>query len=158
MAGDYRSKKEAAYLLVPAVGRKVIDLGGNLEKGVEILLPVTLFMRLIRALAPILKLIGNSLILGIIEVMSESITMGEKAGLGAPAVLGVINGKLLRSLAHACLYLTLLYQISSRTLRMLFALFSHFRFIEFLLEWRTMDRRSHTTILTEQKGSRSKAA
>ena len=33
MAGDYRSKKEIAHLLIPAVGRKVIDLGGNLEKG-----------------------------------------------------------------------------------------------------------------------------
>lgn len=33
MSGDYRSKKEVAYLLVPAVGRKVVDLGGNLEKG-----------------------------------------------------------------------------------------------------------------------------
>ena len=33
MAGDYRSKKEVAHLLVPAMGRKVIDLGGNLEKG-----------------------------------------------------------------------------------------------------------------------------
>lgn len=33
MSGDYHSKKEVAYLLVPAVGRKVIDLGGNLEKG-----------------------------------------------------------------------------------------------------------------------------
>lgn len=33
MSGDYRSKKEIAYLLVPAVGRKIIDLGGNLEKG-----------------------------------------------------------------------------------------------------------------------------
>ena len=33
MSGDYRSKKEVAYLLVPAVGRKVIDLGGNVEKG-----------------------------------------------------------------------------------------------------------------------------
>lgn len=33
MAGDYRSKKEVAHLLVPGVGRKVIDLGGNLEKG-----------------------------------------------------------------------------------------------------------------------------
>lgn len=29
----HRSKKEVAYMLVPAVGRKVIDLGGNLEKG-----------------------------------------------------------------------------------------------------------------------------
>lgn len=33
MAGDYRSKKEIAHVLIPAVGRKVIDLGGNLEKG-----------------------------------------------------------------------------------------------------------------------------
>lgn len=33
MSGDYRSKKEVAHLLVPSVGRKVIDLGGNLEKG-----------------------------------------------------------------------------------------------------------------------------
>lgn len=33
MSGDYRSKKEVAYLLVPAVARKIIDLGGNVEKG-----------------------------------------------------------------------------------------------------------------------------
>ena len=33
MAGDYRSKKEVAYLLVPAIGFKVIDLGGDVEKG-----------------------------------------------------------------------------------------------------------------------------
>lgn len=33
MAGDYRSKKEVAHILVPGVGRKVMDLGGNLEKG-----------------------------------------------------------------------------------------------------------------------------
>ena len=33
MSGDYRSKKELAYLLVPAIGRKVIDLGENITKG-----------------------------------------------------------------------------------------------------------------------------
>jgi hypothetical protein len=33
MSGDYRSKKEVTFLFVPAVGRKVFDLGGNLEKG-----------------------------------------------------------------------------------------------------------------------------
>lgn len=33
MSGDYRSKREVAYLLVPGVGRKVFDLGGNIEKG-----------------------------------------------------------------------------------------------------------------------------
>ena len=35
MAGDYRSKKEVAHILVPAMGRKVIDMGGNLEKGMH---------------------------------------------------------------------------------------------------------------------------
>lgn len=35
MSGDYRSKKEVAHLTVPGVGRKVIDLGGNIEKGVS---------------------------------------------------------------------------------------------------------------------------
>ena len=38
MAGDYRTKKEVAHLLVPGVGRKVIDLGGNLEKGTSLLI------------------------------------------------------------------------------------------------------------------------
>lgn len=33
MSGDYPSKQEVAHLLVPGVGRKVIDLGGNIEKG-----------------------------------------------------------------------------------------------------------------------------
>jgi hypothetical protein len=33
MSGDYRSKKEAAYVLVPAIGRRVVDLGGDLQKG-----------------------------------------------------------------------------------------------------------------------------
>lgn len=33
MSGDYASKKILSHLLVPAVGRKVIDLGEDLEKG-----------------------------------------------------------------------------------------------------------------------------
>ena len=37
MSGDYRSKKEVAHLLHPAVGRKVMDLGGNVEKGTLLL-------------------------------------------------------------------------------------------------------------------------
>ncbi|EJD04439.1 NAD-binding protein [Fomitiporia mediterranea MF3/22] len=73
MSGDYRSKKEVAYILVPAIGRKVIDLGGNLEK------------------APTLKLIGNSMILGFMEVMAEALTLGEKSGVTAPAVHGLIK-------------------------------------------------------------------
>jgi hypothetical protein len=33
LSGDYRSKKEVAYTVVPAIGRRVLDLGGNVEKG-----------------------------------------------------------------------------------------------------------------------------
>ena len=90
MSGDYRSKKEAAYLLVPAVGRRVFDLGGNLEKGRNAIiygLPA-----LIRYPAPTFKLIGNSMILGFIEVMAEAMTMSEKSGLGADQVLHLIRG------------------------------------------------------------------
>jgi len=73
MAGDYRSKKEIANILVPAVGKKVIDLGGNLEK------------------APTFKLIGNSLILGSLEILAESFTMAEKAGIDAETTYGLVK-------------------------------------------------------------------
>ncbi|KAI0354664.1 NAD-P-binding protein [Trametes cingulata] len=68
MSGDYRSKKEVAHILIPAVGRKVLDLGGNIEK------------------APTFKLIGNSLILGSLELLAEVFTLSEKAGIGAGLV------------------------------------------------------------------------
>ncbi|RDX46769.1 NAD(P)-binding protein [Lentinus brumalis] len=68
MSGDYRSKKEVAHILCPAVGRKVIDLGGNVEK------------------APTFKLIGNAMILGSLELIAEVFTLSEKAGIGAPLV------------------------------------------------------------------------
>ncbi|KAG1749750.1 NAD(P)-binding protein [Suillus paluster] len=73
MSGDYRSKKEVAFLLVPAVGRKVIDLGGNVEK------------------APTLKLIGNGMIMGANELLAETLTFGEKSGIGQQIVYDLIK-------------------------------------------------------------------
>jgi len=73
MAGDYRSKKEIAHLLVPGVGKKVIDLGGNLEK------------------APTFKLIGNSLILGSLEILAEAFTLAEKSGIQPAQVHGLVK-------------------------------------------------------------------
>jgi len=73
MSGDYRCKKEVAYLLVPSVGRKVFDLGGNVEK------------------APTFKLIANSMILGCMEVLAEAQTLSEKAGIGAEAVCNFVQ-------------------------------------------------------------------
>ncbi|KAF8204243.1 hypothetical protein K438DRAFT_1964609 [Mycena galopus ATCC 62051] len=73
MSGDYRSKKEVAYMLVPAVGKKVIDLGGNIEK------------------ANTFKLIGNSMILGTLEILAESFTLAEKSGIPASEVHGLVK-------------------------------------------------------------------
>lgn len=65
LAGHYKSKKEVAYVLVPAVARKVIDLGGNVEK------------------ASAMKLIGNAFILGSLELIAETQTLADKSGVGA---------------------------------------------------------------------------
>ncbi|EIW86945.1 NAD(P)-binding protein [Coniophora puteana RWD-64-598 SS2] len=73
LSGDHRLKKEIAHLLVPAVGRKVMDLGGNIEK------------------APTFKLIGNSLIMGANELLAEAFTFGEKAGIGQQTVLNLVK-------------------------------------------------------------------
>jgi len=93
LSGDYRSKKEVAYTLVPAIGRRILDLGGNVEKGDSVvrsrahsyvLKPV--------AQAPTFKLIGNSLILGSIELISEAYTVAEKSGIGQDLVYEFIKG------------------------------------------------------------------
>jgi 3-hydroxyisobutyrate dehydrogenase-like beta-hydroxyacid dehydrogenase len=72
-SGDYRSKKEIAHLLVPAIGRRIIDLGGNLEK------------------APMMKLVGNSVVLGMMETVAESFTLAEKAGIGAHQAFDLVK-------------------------------------------------------------------
>ncbi|KAF8624099.1 hypothetical protein AX14_011830, partial [Amanita brunnescens Koide BX004] len=73
MSGDYRFKKEVAYLLVPAIGFKVIDLGSDVEK------------------APTLKLIANSMILGSLEVLSEAYTIANKTNIESDRVLELIK-------------------------------------------------------------------
>ncbi|KAF5366948.1 hypothetical protein D9757_010838 [Collybiopsis confluens] len=84
MAGEYRSKKEVAYLVVPAVGRKVIDLGENVEKGET---QSSHVLPALKALAaPTFKLLGNSMILGAMEVVAEAYTLGDKAGIEAERV------------------------------------------------------------------------
>ncbi|KAJ8488738.1 hypothetical protein ONZ45_g13848 [Pleurotus djamor] len=95
MSGDYLAKKEIAHLFVPSVGRKVIDLGGNLEK------------------APTFKLIGNSMILGSLEILAESFTLAEKSGIGSQAVLDLVKGMTmalqLGNISKSSLYGTIAY-------------------------------------------------
>ncbi|KAH9486311.1 putative oxidoreductase YfjR [Psilocybe cubensis] len=73
MSGDYRSKKEVAYWLVPAVGKRVIDLGGDLQKALTF------------------KLLANSLILGNLEILAEAFTFAQKSGIGENHVDALIK-------------------------------------------------------------------
>jgi 3-hydroxyisobutyrate dehydrogenase-like beta-hydroxyacid dehydrogenase len=43
--------------------------------------------------APTFKLIGNSMILGCMEVLAEAQTLAEKSGIGAEAVQNLVRGK-----------------------------------------------------------------
>ncbi|KAH9938436.1 uncharacterized protein B0H18DRAFT_1081104 [Fomitopsis serialis] len=73
LAGEYQAKQEVAYVLVPGVGKKAMDLGGNLEK------------------APTFKLIGNSMILGSLEILAEAFTLSEKTGIGSATTYELIK-------------------------------------------------------------------
>ena len=74
MSGEHHSKKQVAHVLVPSVARKVVDLGGDVEK------------------ACAYKLMANSMILGTMEVMAEALTFAEKAGFGSQRVFDLIQG------------------------------------------------------------------
>ena len=94
MSGDYPSKKEVANLLVPSVGRKVLDLAGDLEKGQ--FYPV--FLRILSDSQPGLstaltyKLMANSMVLGTMEILAEALTFAEKSGIGSERVLDLVKG------------------------------------------------------------------
>ena len=44
-------------------------------------------------LAPTLKLIGNGMIMGMNELLAETLTFGEKSGIGQQTVYNLIKGK-----------------------------------------------------------------
>lgn len=65
VAGPYNSKKFASQFLVPAMGRKIMDFGSNPERAASF------------------KLIGNSIIVSTIEMLSEAMTLADKTGVGS---------------------------------------------------------------------------
>lgn len=95
MSGDYRSKKEVAFLLVPAVGRKVIDLGENVEKGRNVYErgEQTYEAEIVWVPASTLKLIGNGNLAAALELLAETLTLGEKSGIGQQIVYDLITGE-----------------------------------------------------------------
>ncbi|KAI9632222.1 NAD binding domain of 6-phosphogluconate dehydrogenase-domain-containing protein [Dioszegia hungarica] len=73
ISGDYYAKKHAAHALVPALAKKVMDLGSNVERAMSF------------------KLVGNALELGFIELLSECFTLSDQAGVGSDKLLELIK-------------------------------------------------------------------
>ncbi|OCF34094.1 hypothetical protein I316_04041 [Kwoniella heveanensis BCC8398] len=73
ISGDYFAKKHAAHALVPAIGKKVMDLGSNVERAMSF------------------KLVGNALELGFIELLAECFTLCDQSGVGADKLVELIK-------------------------------------------------------------------
>lgn len=69
IAGEKQSVETAKQYIVPHIGRMVLEFGEDPSK------------------ASTFKLIGNSIILSTVEMMTESMTLAEKTGIGADRVL-----------------------------------------------------------------------
>ncbi|KAI0883742.1 NAD(P)-binding protein [Annulohypoxylon maeteangense] len=65
LSGDEKSRATLKKYVVPTLGRAIIDCGDDTRKGA------------------LLKILGNSCILGTIELLSESFTLAEKTGFDA---------------------------------------------------------------------------
>ncbi|GAA5961463.1 hypothetical protein JCM8115_003458 [Rhodotorula mucilaginosa] len=64
LSGDVFAKKKVAPYLVPAIGRRILDVGSDVERAAS------------------LKLIGNGTIVCLIEVLSECMTLAGQTGVG----------------------------------------------------------------------------
>jgi len=73
ISGDYVARKYALQFVVPSMARKAIDVGSNVERAASF------------------KLIGNSVVLGIIELLAESMTLADKSGVGAETLYELIK-------------------------------------------------------------------
>lgn len=65
LSGDFFAKKRVAPYLVPAMGRRIIDVGSDVERAAKF------------------KLIGNASIVTSIAMLGECMTLADKAGVGA---------------------------------------------------------------------------
>ena len=73
LSGEYRAKKRVEQFIVPALARKVIDVGSNVERAASF------------------KLCGNLVTLGIIEVLAESMTLADKTGVTSATLLEFVT-------------------------------------------------------------------
>ncbi|KAM0788608.1 hypothetical protein ACM66B_001728 [Microbotryomycetes sp. NB124-2] len=73
LSGDVAARKVVQPFLVPSMGRKVLDVGSDVERASKF------------------KLNGNFMVLGIIELLAEGLTLAEKTGVGAELLMEFVK-------------------------------------------------------------------
>lgn len=75
LGGDAKAKETIKPIFVPAVAKRVVDAGDEVAKG-----ELTLAMILANVLGSALKLLGNSMILGVVEMLAETYALADVIG------------------------------------------------------------------------------
>ncbi|KAK4688774.1 hypothetical protein P7C73_g1336, partial [Tremellales sp. Uapishka_1] len=88
ISGDYFAKKHAAHALVPAIGRKVMDLGSNVERAMSF---KWVFGESMQLEANGIRLVGNALELGFVELLAECFTLADQTGVGSDKLMELIK-------------------------------------------------------------------
>ncbi|KAJ9093071.1 hypothetical protein QFC21_006564 [Naganishia friedmannii] len=73
MAGQYHAKKRVSHAICPAMVRKVMDLGSDVERAAKF------------------KLTGNAMVLGCMELLAETMTLADQSGVGAEKLYELIQ-------------------------------------------------------------------
>eukprot|EP01117_Protostelium_nocturnum_P004489 TRINITY_DN1621_c0_g1_i4.p1 TRINITY_DN1621_c0_g1~~TRINITY_DN1621_c0_g1_i4.p1 ORF type:complete len:162 (+),score=29.30 TRINITY_DN1621_c0_g1_i4:687-1172(+) len=73
LCGKNKLKETIKEYLSPVMGKEILDLGEDLTKSTK------------------MKLIGNYFITGVLAMLSEGLTLGEKSGLGEQAVVDFLE-------------------------------------------------------------------
>jgi TusA-related sulfurtransferase len=94
LSGDSFAKNKVQHFCVPAMGRKVIDVGSNVERASAYKLSAFCLpsWKSVTAIESERKCAdGNMLILGIIENLAESMTLAERTGVGADLLMDFVK-------------------------------------------------------------------
>lgn len=75
LGGDAKAKEIVKPIFVPAVAKRVVDAGDEVAKG-----ELTVIMILADVLGSALKLLGNSMILGVVEMLAETYALADVIG------------------------------------------------------------------------------
>lgn len=102
VSGDHYAKKRVEPYMVPAMGKKILDVGSNVERAAAFKLSESAFFftgtgeqdcsSYFTPLFPsCVCAAGNFLLLGILETLAEALTLADKCGVGADLLMEFVK-------------------------------------------------------------------